>query len=71
MSSALKNARRYKAINSFIHINRITFWAETYFSGSGSRMQLENSYASKEWQIESFINQSNREVPVAPRRAQP
>ena len=38
MSSALKNARRYKDINSFIHINRTTFSAETYFSGSESRM---------------------------------
>ena len=52
MSPALKNARGYKDINSFIHINRTTFWAETYFSGSESQMQLENAYASKEWQIE-------------------
>ena len=51
MSSALKIARRYKDIYSFIHINRTTFWADTYFSGSESRMQLENAYASKEWQM--------------------
>ena len=51
MSSALKIARRYKDIYSFIHVNRTTFWADTYFSGSESRMQLENSYSSKEWQM--------------------
>ena len=51
MSSALKVARRYKDIYSFIHINRTTFWADTYFSGSESRMQLQNAYASKEWQM--------------------
>ena len=56
MSSALKIARLYKDINNFIHINRTTFWADTYyFSGSESQMQLENAYAIKEWQIESVI----------------
>ena len=48
MLSALQIARRYKDINSFVHINRTTFCADTYFSDSESRMQLENAYASKE-----------------------
>ena len=54
MSSALKIARHYKDINSFIHINQTTFWADKYFSGNESRMQLENAYASKEWQNQSL-----------------
>ena len=48
MPSALKFARRYKDITSI----RLHF---EHFSGSESRMQLENAYASKEWQIESVI----------------
>ena len=67
MSSALKIARRYKDINSFIHINRTTFWADTYFSGIESRMQVENAYASKEWQKESVIKnpRSNNFSPMS------
>ena len=51
MSSALKIAWHYKDICSFIHINWTTFWVVKYFNGSESWMQLENAYASKEWQM--------------------